>query len=136
MELNHLKSFTNGLPNTEKMPIIFLGHGSPMNAIEENDFVNGWRKIGQSIPKPTAIICISAHWETSGTKVTAVPNPKPYTIFMDSLRTFAVQYPAPGSPELATELSDVIDSATIGLDKMWGLGSRSMECYKISVSEC
>lgn len=58
------------------MPVLFLGHGSPMNAIEENDFVSGWRKIGQSIPKPTAIICISAHWETSGTKVTTAPHPK------------------------------------------------------------
>ncbi|MCT3761910.1 4,5-DOPA-extradiol-dioxygenase [Elizabethkingia anophelis] len=122
MELNHLKSFTNGLPNTEKMPVLFLGHGSPMNAIEENDFVSGWRKIGQSIPKPTAIICISAHWETSGTKVTATPHPKTIHDFYGfPPELFAVQYPAPGSPELAAELSEVIDITSVGLDKMWGL---------------
>ena len=104
------------------MPVLFLGHGSPMNAIEENDFVSGWRKIGQSIPKPTAIICISAHWETSGTKVTTAPHPKTIHDFYGfPPELFAVQYPAPGSPELAAELSEVIDITSVGLDKMWGL---------------
>ncbi|EOR30894.1 4,5-DOPA dioxygenase extradiol [Elizabethkingia meningoseptica] len=122
MELNQLRTFTNGLPNTEKMPVLFLGHGSPMNAIEENDFVNGWRKVGQSIPKPAAIICISAHWETSGTKVTAVPHPKTiHDFFGFPPELFAVQYPAPGSPELANELSEVINAVPVELDRIWGL---------------
>jgi len=59
----------------EKMPILFLGHGSPMNAIEENEFVNGWRDIGRSIPKPVAVLCVSAHRETRGTFVTAMEKP-------------------------------------------------------------
>ncbi|WP_409516830.1 dioxygenase, partial [Empedobacter sp.] len=76
MDFNTLKSITSSFSTTDKMPVLFLGHGSPMNAIEENIFVEGWKKIGKTIPKPNAIICISAHWETKGTKVTALEQPK------------------------------------------------------------
>ena len=108
--------------NTEKMPILFLGHGSPMNAIEENEFVTGWRNVGKTLPKPDAILCISAHWETRGTCVTAME--KPVTIhdfggFPKEL--FAVQYPAPGSPELARETKRIIRKTEVGLDDKWGL---------------
>jgi len=104
------------------MPVLFLGHGSPMNAIEENEFVTGFRNIGKSIPKPVAILCISAHWETRGTFVTAME--KPETIhdfggFPQAL--FEVQYPAPGSPELAAELGHMVTGTHIGMDDKWGL---------------
>jgi 4,5-DOPA dioxygenase extradiol len=106
----------------EKMPVLFLGHGSPMNAIEENEFVNGWRETGISIPKPAAVLCISAHWETRGTFVTAME--KPATIhdfggFPKAL--YDVQYPAPGSSELAKEIKRIIRKTEVGLDLNWGL---------------
>jgi 4,5-DOPA dioxygenase extradiol len=107
---------------TSKMPVLFIGHGSPMNAIEENEFVHGWREIGKSIPKPNAILCISAHWETRGTFATAME--KPVTIhdfggFPKAL--FDVQYPAPGSPILAKETKLLIKKSEVGLDEKWGL---------------
>lgn len=122
MKLNELNKMTAAFGNTEKMPVLFLGHGSPMNAIEENEFVKGWRDIGKTIPKPNAILCVSAHWETRGTFVTAMS--KPQTIhdfggFPQAL--FDVQYPAPGSPELAAETKSIIKKTDVGLDEKWGL---------------
>ncbi|MBI1224531.1 MAG: 4,5-DOPA dioxygenase extradiol [Bacteroidetes bacterium] len=122
MKLSCLDSATSGFSNTDKMPVLFLGHGSPMNAIEENEFVQGFRQVGKEIPKPNAILCVSAHWETNGTWVTAMD--KPQTIhdfggFPQAL--FDVQYPAPGSPELATETKELIKSTQVGLDQKWGL---------------
>ncbi|MEI2750526.1 MAG: class III extradiol ring-cleavage dioxygenase [Ferruginibacter sp.] len=76
MKLNELHKITAELKHSEKMPAMFLGHGSPMNAIEENEFVTGFRTVGKSIPQPSAILCISAHWETKGTFVTAMDLPK------------------------------------------------------------
>ena len=75
MKLNELNKISATFDNTVKMPVLFLGHGSPMNAIEENEFVTGFRNIANDIPKPNAILCISAHWETKGTFVTAMQNP-------------------------------------------------------------
>jgi len=104
------------------MPSLFIGHGSPMNAIELNEFSLQWQKLGKELPKPKMILCISAHWETKGTFVTATP--KPETIhdfggFPQAL--FDVQYPAPGSKEWASETKNTISSTTVGLDETWGL---------------
>ncbi len=107
---------------TERMPVLFLGHGSPMNAIEENEFSRKWNEIGQTIPKPRAILCISAHWETRGTFVTDMENPATIHDFGGfPKQLFEVQYPAPGSPLLAAETKSIITKTEIGLDNKWGL---------------
>lgn len=104
------------------MPVLFLGHGSPMNAIEENEFVEGFRNCATSIPKPTAILCVSAHWETRGTFVTAMEQPSTIHDFGGFPKAlFDVQYPAPGSPQLANETKSLITTATIEFDHHWGL---------------
>jgi 4,5-DOPA dioxygenase extradiol len=122
MKLKELETLTSGLTPTEKMPVLFLGHGSPMNAIEENEFVTGFRTIGKTIPKPKAILVISAHWETKGTFVTAMEKPRTIHDFGGFPQAlFDVQYPAPGSPELAAETKNIIKSATVELDEKWGL---------------
>lgn len=122
MEIKALQPLSESLHNTEKMPLLFLGHGSPMNAIEENEFVDGFRKMGQEIQKPTAIICISAHWETVGTYVTAMKKPRTIHDFGGfPKKLFEEQYPAPGSPELANEIKKLIQKTEIGLDYNWGL---------------
>jgi 4,5-DOPA dioxygenase extradiol len=122
MQLNALSKLADSFMNTEKMPVLFLGHGSPMNAIEENEFVRSFRKLGTEIQKPTAILCISAHWETKGTFVTAMEHPKTIHDFGGFPQAlFDVQYPAPGSPELAMETKKIITSTEVGLDDKWGL---------------
>lgn len=108
--------------DTEKMPVLFIGHGSPMNAIEENEFVVEWRNLGKELPKPQAVLCISAHWETRGTWVTAMK--KPVTIhdfggFPKELNR--VQYPAPGSPELACLTKNLVKKTEVSFDDKWGL---------------
>jgi 4,5-DOPA dioxygenase extradiol len=122
MKLNELSKFAGTLDSTEKMPVLFLGHGSPMNAIEENEFVAGFRNIGKELPKPKAILCVSAHWETRGTFVTAMPSPPTIHDFGGFPKAlFDVQYPAPGSPELANETKELIKKTSVGLDDKWGL---------------
>lgn len=108
--------------NTDKMPVLFLGHGSPMNAIEENEFVAAFRKLGKELVRPNAILCISAHWETKGTFVTAMQNPPTIHDFGGFPQAlYDVQYPAPGSPELAKETKNSITGTEVGLDEQWGL---------------
>jgi len=113
---------TATLSSTELMPVLFLGHGSPMNAIEENEFVAGFRNVAKTIPKPSAILCISAHWETKGTFVTAMQNPPTIHDFGGFPKAlFDVQYPAPGSPDLANETKSIVTKTEVGLDEKWGL---------------
>jgi 4,5-DOPA dioxygenase extradiol len=122
MKINNLNKISSHNGNIEKMPVLFLGHGSPMNAIEENDFVEGWRNVGKTLPKPAAILCISAHWETRGTFVTGMEKPKTihdFGGFPDEL--YEVQYPAPGNPGLAKEIVNLVTMTKVGLDDRWGL---------------
>jgi 4,5-DOPA dioxygenase extradiol len=113
---------TESMGGEIKMPVLFLGHGSPMNAIEENEFVTGWRNIAKTLPRPKAILCISAHWETKGTFITAMDKPKTIHDFGGfPPELYNVQYPAPGSPELAQEVKNIIKKTEVGLDEKWGL---------------
>lgn len=122
MNLRHLHKVTEPFEATDKMPVLFLGHGSPMNAIQDTEFSRGWRTIGQSLPRPNAIICISAHWETKGTYVTAMEKPKTIHDFGGfPQELFDVQYPAPGSPAIAQQTKETITSTEVGLDQQWGL---------------
>ncbi len=118
-ELNNLA--TSG-GRTTRMPVLFVGHGSPMNAIGENEFVQNWRELGKSLPRPKAILCISAHWQTRGTFVTAMPKPPTIHDFGGFPKAlFDVQYPAPGSPEFAKETKRIVSKTDVGLDEKWGL---------------
>src|SRR5690606_16540108 len=105
-----------------KMPVLFIGHGSPMNGIEDNEFSRTWAKFGKEIPRPEAVLVISAHWLTSGTHITAMENPKTIHDFGGFPQAlFDVQYPAKGNPILANETASLIQSTTVGLDHDWGL---------------
>ena len=105
------------------LPALFVGHGNPMNAITANPYTEAWRAMAASFPKPRAILCISAHWYVRGTKVTSMP--KPRTIhdfggFPEEL--FAVEYPAPGDPQLAARVADLLKVTPVELDDhSWGL---------------
>ncbi|MCC9020547.1 MULTISPECIES: 4,5-DOPA dioxygenase extradiol [Flavobacterium] len=120
--LNDLHSISSSFSNTDKMPVLFLGHGSPMNAIEENQFVTGFRDLAKTLPQPNAILCISAHWFTNGTKVTAMQMPRTIHDFGGFPQAlFEVQYPAKGSPELAHETKKILEPVLVDLDEHWGL---------------
>ncbi len=122
MNLSELTGIASSFENTEAMPLLFLGHGSPMNAIEENEFTKGFRAISTRFEKPKAILCISAHWETRGTFVTAMEQPPTIHDFGGFPKAlFDVQYPAPGSPELAEMTKELIQSTEVGLTEKWGL---------------
>lgn len=113
---------TEGINSRDQMPVLFIGHGSPMNAIEENQFTEGWKEIVETISKPRAILCISAHWETMGTYVTAMEKPRTIHDFGGFPRTlYEVRYPAPGSPVLAASVKELVSRSEVGLDLTWGL---------------
>lgn len=122
LPLHALNRMTESPDSETLMPLLFLGHGSPMNAIEENEFVSGFRTISKSIPKPRAIVCVSAHWETKGSFVTAMANPRTIHDFGGfPKKLYEQQYPAPGQPKLAEDIKSQIKSNKIGLDQQWGL---------------
>jgi 4,5-DOPA dioxygenase extradiol len=122
MKLKDLNAMTGSFGPTEKMPLLFLGHGNPMNAITDNEFTRGWQQVGKSFPKPNAVLCISAHWETNGTFVTAMEKPKTIHDFGGfPQELYEVQYPAPGNPQLAGETKHVITKTPVALDHEWGL---------------
>lgn len=122
MENKELKNIISSGESTDKMPVLFIGHGSPMNAIEDNEFSRSWHDLAKSLPVPKAILCVSAHWETSGTFVTSMSNPATIHDFGGfPKQLYEVQYPAPGSPELAHAVKQTVSETEVGLDEKWGL---------------
>ncbi len=113
------------------MPVLFMGHGSPMNAIEDNEFTLAWQEAASHLPQPEAILCISAHWETSGAQVTAMQQPRTIHDFYGFPKPlFEKQYPAPGSPKLAERVIQLISPSVVQPDQSWGLdhGTWSVLC--------
>lgn len=122
MSLSELGQLTSKFEDTKAMPVLFFGHGSPMNAIEENEFTKGWKNAVKDIPVPKAILCISAHWETRGVRITAMERPETIHDFGGFPQAlFDVQYPAPGSREYAELTRSAITSTDVALDQSWGL---------------
>lgn len=122
LKLDSLHQFTKNFKATERMPALFVGHGNPMNAIEDNIFTRGFESIAKELPRPNAILCISAHWETRGTFVTAMKQPETIHDFGGfPSRLYEVQYPAPGSPELALAIQQGITSTSVNLTNEWGV---------------
>jgi 4,5-DOPA dioxygenase extradiol len=120
--LQDLKKWSTDLTSSPLMPLLFLGHGSPMNAIEENEFVVGFRNIATTLPTPTAILCVSAHWFTNGTMVTAMEMPPTihdFSGFPEEL--YKVEYPAKGDPSLAAYTKEILSPNLVTLDEKWGL---------------
>jgi 4,5-DOPA dioxygenase extradiol len=108
------------MPN--KTPVLFVGHGSPMNAIEVNDFSNAWIEAGRSLSQPRAIICVSAHWVTRGTLVTAMDQPRMiYDMYGFPPELYEVRYNAPGAPDLAEQVRRIIKTTEVKDDLEWGL---------------
>jgi len=121
MNLHEFKNITDDIGKTERMPLLFVGHGNPMNAIEDNKFSKTWKDFGKTLPKPTAILSVSAHWLTRGTRVTAMEKPRTIHDFGGfPEKLFAQQYPAPGTPELAKETQSLVTKPHIMLDDDWG----------------
>lgn len=118
-----IKILADTLPeNGTLMPTLFIGHGTPINAIEDNEFTRNWRKLASEIPQAKAILCISAHWLTRGTHVTAMEKPKTIHDFSGfGQELYDVQYPAKGNPDLADDTKSLITNTKIGLDYDWGL---------------
>lgn len=117
------KSFTSGLAEQESiMPVLFVGHGSPMNGIEDTEFSRRWAQMAREIPVPKAVLVISAHWFTKGTRITAMDFPQTIHDFGGFPKAlFNVQYKAPGNPVLAKETAELLYSASVSLDHDWGL---------------
>lgn len=114
------------------MPAIFFGHGNPMNALAQNVWTEGWAAIGKEIPRPRAVLCISAHWYLPATMVTAMPAPRSIHDFGGFPRQlYEINYPVPGDPELARRVQSLLEPVPVNLDETWGLdhGTWSVLCH-------
>ncbi len=119
-----------------KMPVLFVGHGSPMNAIEDNEFSRTWRALGEALPRPRAILAVSAHWYVSGTRVNAAAQMRQiYDMYGFPQPLYQLKYPAPGAPELAAQVMELLPEAV--QDGSWGIdhGSWSVLCHMFPAAD-
>jgi 4,5-DOPA dioxygenase extradiol len=121
--MSDLRTSFGELPASPRMPTLFVGHGNPMHAILDNDYSRSWRKLGEALPMPSAILCVSAHWMTRGTTLVHIGE-RPQTIhdfggFPPEL--YAQQYPAPGAPDIAKATIELVRSSHVEADTQWGL---------------
>lgn len=117
---------------TKPMPAIFFGHGNPLNALQDNTYTQGWAAIGAAVPRPRAVLAVSAHWYFPGTSVTAMSVPRTIHDFGGfPAELYQVTYPAPGDPDLARHVRDLLAPLDVGLDQRWGLdhGTWSVLCH-------
>jgi 4,5-DOPA dioxygenase extradiol len=118
------------MPDT--MPAVFFGHGNPLNALARNEYTEAWAALGRDLPRPRAVLCVSAHWYVPGTSVTAMESPRTIHDFGGFPRElYEFQYPAPGDPALAARVRELLAPAQVGLDYRWGLdhGTWSVLCH-------
>ena len=124
---------------TNRMPVVFFGHGNPLNALRRNEWTEGWAAVGASVPRPRAVLCVSAHWYLPGTFVTAMDAPRTIHDFGGFPRElYEVRYPAPGSPELAARVRELLaPAAAVDLDHTWGLdhGTWSVLCHAFPAAD-
>jgi len=117
---------------TKPVPAVFFGHGNPMNALLRNEYTERWAALGAEIPRPRAVLCVSAHWYIRGTAVTAMRAPRTIHDFGGfPQELYEVQYPAPGDPDLARHVQRLLAPTPVGLDQRWGLdhGTWSVLCH-------
>ena len=117
---------------TPPLPAIFFGHGNPLNAIDDNDYTRAWRRIGEAVPRPKAVVAISAHWYLPGVAVTASPQPRTIHDFGGFPRQLhEVEYPAPGDPDTAKRVQELLAPIPVATDESWGLdhGTWSVLCH-------
>jgi 4,5-DOPA dioxygenase extradiol len=127
MDLRDIKAILGSLPDTPKMPVLFVGHGSPMNLVEDNVWSRAWKAMGASLPRPHVILCISAHWFTRGTFVHVAEKPKTIHDFYGfSTELYRLEYACPGAPEVAEAAARLITEAKVGRDTEWGIDHGAM----------
>ncbi|MCX6258208.1 MAG: 4,5-DOPA dioxygenase extradiol [Bacteroidia bacterium] len=120
--MNKLSNISANMPDTPQMPVLFIGHGSPTNALEDNEFTRGWHDMAKELPVPQSILCISAHWQTRGTQVTAMKKPRTIHDFGGfAQELYEIYYPASGNPVLALDVKEIITKTGLSLDQDWGL---------------
>ena len=122
MSIEDLSIILNRFPETERMPALFVGHGSPMNAIEDNSYTAAWEALGKELPKPKAILCISAHWYTRGTFVHTLGHPETiYDFYGFPTELYEKAYPCPGAPKYADAVSKVVTKTEVIPETGWGI---------------
>jgi 4,5-DOPA dioxygenase extradiol len=122
MTLKNFKDKIIDLDRSETMPALFIGHGSPMNALEDNNFTRGWKELGKKLPKPKVILVISAHWLTEGTFVHEAVRPKTIHDFWGfPEELYKINYDCPGAPDMARETKSIITKTSVGSDLNWGI---------------
>jgi len=122
MKTRDISKLGSSVHSSMRMPMLFVGHGNPMHAITQNPYAPEWKRIADNLPQPKVIVCISAHWETDGVKVTGMDNPPTIHDFGGfPQELYAVEYPAPGEPGLARNISESVKNRSIALDFNWGL---------------